>query len=61
MNTEKVLSVVIPVYNEAKTINVILDEVLARPETAEIIVVDDASIDNSKELIQKYVDRENGR
>ncbi|MFA6290727.1 MAG: glycosyltransferase family 2 protein [Victivallales bacterium] len=61
MNSEKILSVVIPVYNEAKTINVILDEVLARPETAEIIVVDDASKDNSKELIQKYVDRGDGR
>ncbi len=61
MNTEKVLSVIIPVYNEGKTINVILDEVLARPETAEIIVVDDASKDNSKEQIQKYVVRENGR
>lgn len=61
MKSEKVLSVVIPVYNEAKTICEILDEVARRPETAEIIVVDDASKDNSRGIIQEYADRSEGK
>jgi len=60
VNSEKALSVVIPVYNEAKTICEILDEVLKRPETAEIIIVDDASKDNSREVIQKYAEKHDG-
>jgi len=61
VKSEKVLSVVIPVYNEAKTICEILDDVVRRPETAEIIVVDDASKDNSREIIQKYADKSDGK
>ncbi len=61
MKNEKVLSVVIPVYNEGKTICEILDEVLARPETAEIIAVDDASKDDSREIIRKYAEKADGR
>lgn len=55
MKKEKILCVVIPVFNEEKTVTEILDIVLARPETAEIIVVDDASTDNSREVIKKYI------
>lgn len=44
----------IPVYNEDKTVTEILDTVLARPEVAEIIVVDDGSTDNSREVIASY-------
>jgi glycosyltransferase involved in cell wall biosynthesis len=52
------LSVIIPVYNEAGTIKLILDRVVAAPlqgsMTKEIIVVNDASTDNSKEVIDAY-------
>ncbi|OLN24661.1 glycosyltransferase [Desulfovibrio sp. DV] len=46
------VSVVIPVYNEVKTLPVLLDLVLARPEATEIILVDDASTDGSGEYLR---------
>jgi len=55
MKPEKTLSVIIPVYNEESTVAAILDKVLSRPETGEIIIVDDASTDNSTEVIEKYI------
>ncbi len=56
------LSVVIPCYNEVSTIRKIVDEVKKVPmEDMEIIVVDDASTDGTKELlgneIGKLVDK----
>jgi len=45
------LSVIIPVYNEARTIYAILDRVLATGLTTEIILVDDGSSDNSHDLL----------
>ena len=56
MKSEKILSVIIPVYNEEKTVESILDKVLSRPETGEIIIVNDASSDKSVEVIEKYID-----
>ena len=56
MKKEKILSVIIPVYNEGKTVEAILDKVLSRPETGELIIVNDASSDNSEEVIKKYID-----
>jgi glycosyltransferase involved in cell wall biosynthesis len=50
------LSVVIPVYNEAGTIEAILSRVAATPHDKEIIVVDDASTDGSREYLES-VDR----
>jgi glycosyltransferase involved in cell wall biosynthesis len=53
------LSIVIPVYNEARTIHQILDELyklkLANDIQKEVILVDDCSKDNSSEAIQKYI------
>jgi len=46
------LSVVMPVYNERETLPVILDRIRAVPIPKEIIVVDDASTDGSKEYLQ---------
>jgi glycosyltransferase involved in cell wall biosynthesis len=46
------LSVVIPVYNEAGTIREILPRVAATPHDKEIIVVDDASVDGSREYLE---------
>jgi glycosyltransferase involved in cell wall biosynthesis len=46
------ISVVIPVYNEAHTIDFILERVIAQPCVAEIIVVDDASSDATWQKLQ---------
>lgn len=48
------LSVIIPVFNEEKTVNNVLKIVLKRPEVFEIIVVDDGSTDSSKKAIQNF-------
>lgn len=53
MNTEKVLSVVIPVYNEKETILRIIDKVLQLDFVKEIIVVDDGSKDGTVELLRE--------
>ncbi len=54
----KILSVLIPAYNEGKTINLILDKIIAvnLPENIdkEIIIVNDCSSDNTKETIEIY-------
>jgi glycosyltransferase involved in cell wall biosynthesis len=47
------LSVIVPVYNERRTIELILDKVRAVDVEKEIIVVDGASIDGTKELLEK--------
>jgi glycosyltransferase involved in cell wall biosynthesis len=47
------LSVLIPVYNERNTIELILDEVAATPVQKEIIVVDDCSTDGTRDLLQE--------
>ncbi|MEK7158852.1 MAG: glycosyltransferase family 2 protein [Patescibacteria group bacterium] len=46
------LSVLIPVYNEVTTIEQIVQRVLDAPYEKEIIVVDDGSLDGSREKIQ---------
>ena len=47
------LSVVIPVYNEIKTLETVLDRVREVDVDKEIILVDDGSEDGSRELITK--------
>ena len=49
------LSIIIPVYNGEKFIARALDSILSQPSSDyEIIIVDDGSTDNSREIIQKY-------
>jgi glycosyltransferase involved in cell wall biosynthesis len=47
------LSVVIPVYNEISTIGEILNRVRSVPQDKEIIVIDDGSIDGTREWLEK--------
>ena len=55
------LSVVIPAYNEAPTIHLILDKVLKVELISglelEIVIVDDCSKDGTYEVIQKYIEQ----
>src|SRR5262245_41545912 len=48
------LSVVIPVYNEAATIQKVLARVAALPIPKEIIIVDDASTDDTRQILNQY-------
>jgi len=53
------LSILIPAYNEAKTIHLILDKVkavkLINDIEKEIIIVNDCSTDNTAEVIENYI------
>lgn len=59
MEKKKILSVIIPVYNEEKTITAILDRVreveLLYNYSKEIIMVNDSSSDGSVEVIENYI------
>lgn len=51
------VSIIIPVYNEEKTLEKIIkkiSEVKLKNITKEIILVDDGSIDNSRQILKKY-------
>jgi glycosyltransferase involved in cell wall biosynthesis len=50
------LSVLIPVYNERATIELILDQVHAVPVRKEIICVDDFSTDGTRDMLQRMKD-----
>lgn len=55
----KTLSIIIPAYNEAKTIHLILDKVLAvnliNSISKEIIIVNDFSTDNTAVVVNDYI------
>lgn len=55
----KKLSIIIPVFNEAKTIHLILNKIesviLSQNIIKEIIIVDDCSSDNTLEVIKNYI------
>ena len=64
MENQKKLSIVIPVYNEAKTIQEILNRILKVELdygfNKEIILVNDSSTDNSVEVIDNYIKNNQG-
>tara|TARA_B110001450_G_scaffold255193_1_gene282124 strand:- start:983 stop:1708 length:726 start_codon:yes stop_codon:yes gene_type:complete len=55
----KTLSIIIPAYNEANTIHLILDKVkeveLPQNINKEIILINDCSTDNTKNAIEQYI------
>ncbi len=58
------LSIVIPAYNEAKTIHQILEKVVDVQLVAniekEVVIVDDASTDNTRDAIQDFIEKNQG-
>jgi glycosyltransferase involved in cell wall biosynthesis len=50
------LSVVMPVYNEERTVEAILERVLQAPGLFEIIVIDDASTDQTAQALARVTD-----
>ena len=60
MNIKK-LSILIPAYNEANTIHMILDKVkevtLLKKKKKDIIIVNDCSKDNTKEVVERYINQ----
>jgi glycosyltransferase involved in cell wall biosynthesis len=55
------LSVIIPVYNERRTIDVLLEKVRAVPIDKEIIVIDGASEDGTVDILQKELGKDDIR
>jgi glycosyltransferase involved in cell wall biosynthesis len=55
---DPVLSVIMPVFNERHTAEEIIGRVLAVPLKIELIVVDDASTDGSRELVAFLAERD---
>jgi glycosyltransferase involved in cell wall biosynthesis len=49
--TTPCLSVVIPCYNEERTVRDVVKEVLGSPYTREVVIVDDGSTDGTRELL----------
>ncbi len=54
----RVLSVMIPAYNEERTLEVILNHVLERPEVGEVIAVDDGSTDGTWAILSRCAQRD---
>jgi glycosyltransferase involved in cell wall biosynthesis len=59
MTSNETLSIVIPAYNEGRTIHFILDKIksveLLKGIQKEVIIVNDCSKDNTEEAIQTYI------
>jgi dolichol-phosphate hexosyltransferase len=53
MSGEAFLSVMMPVFNEERTLEIILGHVLEQPEVGEVIAVDDGSTDHSWEILTR--------
>src|SRR5258706_5737695 len=53
MTAKAPLSVMMPIFNEERTLETILGHVLERPEVGEVIAVDDGSTDRSWEILTR--------
>jgi len=54
MTFDRLLSVMMPAYNEERTLELILQHVLDRPEVGEVIAIDDGSTDNTWAILQRF-------
>lgn len=54
------ISIVIPVFNEGKTIGIVMDRVLSVPYLSEIVIVDDCSVDETVYIVDKFVAENSG-
>jgi glycosyltransferase involved in cell wall biosynthesis len=52
MKNSESLSVIMPVYNEASTVEIVIRRVLEQPDVAELITVNDASSDGTGEVLR---------
>jgi glycosyltransferase involved in cell wall biosynthesis len=59
------LSIIIPVYNEARTIEILLDKVIEAPIeyniSKQLVIVNDGSKDNTMAILNSYVEKFNQR
>ncbi len=53
MKSDALVSVMMPVFNEERTVEVILGHVLKQPEVGEVIAVDDGSTDRTWEILSR--------
>ncbi len=56
MTPQPCLSVVVPCFNEEATIATLVEQVLASPWVAEVVVVDDGSSDRSRDILTTLTD-----
>jgi glycosyltransferase involved in cell wall biosynthesis len=56
--TDGILGVMMPIYNEERTLATILARVLERPEVGEVVAVDDGSGDRSWDILQHMARRD---
>ena len=58
MNQNPLISIVLPTYNGTKYIRQSIDSVLSQTlKDFELIIVDDCSTDNTKEVVSAYTDQ----
>ena len=55
---KRLLSVMMPVYNEERTLELMLSHVLSRPEVGEVIAVDDGSTDDTWSILSRIAARD---
>ena len=60
-NAPKGLSVIMPAYNEERTIEEIIARVLKTELVSEIVIVDDGSKDKTREILSKYAEDKSGK
>jgi glycosyltransferase involved in cell wall biosynthesis len=56
VDTTPLLSVLVPVYNEAGTLRTLLERVRAVPFSKQIVVVDDCSTDGTRDVVRQLAD-----